>query len=463
MDDCDGLENRWALAGPGGSNPPPSAMPVRHGLKRGRLLAALAVIALVAVGCGGDEAEDATTSGTAAGEPGDIATSPSTTAEAGPPTTTTTEPPTTTTEPSTTTAHAPPTTTEAPATTTTATEAPPSTTTTVPTTVSVPGSDWVAFNGGEDCQCADGSDYFYWVREADPERVVFYLQGGGACFTRDSCAFTGETNTYDVTADPDEPGDNPAMWGGIFDFDNPLNPLRDHSFVVALYCTGDVHLGNRTNDYGDGVVVNHNGFVNANTALATAVERFGDATEVVVAGSSAGSAGAPLFGGLAADAFGDANITVVADASGAYPSDPTINAYVGSLWGTLSVVPDWPVNEGMTAGEWGLPELFVQAGLHAPRIRFARFDNAFDSSQAFYASLVGFDTSTMDQLMHQNEAMVEAAGVNQASYMAPGTDHTILFRDLLYTLEVADVAFVDWLTAVLQGDDVDDVTCVDCS
>ena len=301
------------------------------------------------------------------------------------------------------------------------------------------------------------------MREADPERVVFYLQGGGACFSGQGCSFTGEGNSYDVTADPSEPGDDPNVWSGVFDFDNPLNPLVDHSFVVALYCTGDVHVGNRTTDYGNGLIVRHNGFVNANTALATAVERFGDATEVVVAGSSAGSAAAALYGGLAADAFPDASITVVADASGAYPSHPVINSSIGGLWGTSTVIPDWPTNEGLTAAEWGLPELFVRAGQHAPRVRFARYDNAFDSTQASFATLAGFDASNMDELMHQNEALIEAAGVNQASYMAPGTDHTILFRDLLYSQEVEGVAFLDWLTAFLGGTDVDDVHCQDCS
>ena len=233
--------------------------------------------------------------------------------------------------------------------------------------------------------------------------------------------------------------------------------------MVALYCTGDVHIGDRVHDYGDGLIVNHNGFVNANTALDAAVERFGGATEVVVAGSSAGSASAALYGGLAADLFGDASVAVVADASGAYPSDPGINTYIGGLWGTMRVVPDWPVNEGVTPAEWGLPELFIRSGLHAPRVRFARYDNAFDSTQEFFAALAGFDASSIDQLMYQNEAQIEAAGVNQASYMAPGRDHTILFRDLLYTQEVEGVAFLDWLTAFLGGTDVDDVACVDCS
>ena len=274
---------------------------------------------------------------------------------------------------------------------------------------------------------------------------------------------TGEGNAYDINTDLSQAGDNPNEWSGIFDFDNPLNPLRDHSFVVALYCTGDVHLGDRTYDYGNDVLVHHNGFVNANTALATAVERFGGATEVVVAGSSAGSASAALYGGLAADLFADASIAVVADASGAYPSDPGINAYIGGLWGTINVAPDWPVNEGSTAADYGLPELFIRAGTHAPRVRFARYDNAFDSTQEFFASLAGFDASSLDQLMYLNEANIEAAGVNQASFMAPGREHTILYRDLLYTQEVEGVAFLDWLTTFLEGTDVDDVACVDCS
>jgi len=323
--------------------------------------------------------------------------------------------------------------------------------------------EWVALNGGEDCSCADGTDYHYWVREGDPSKLVFYLQGGGACFSQESCSFTGPGNAYKIDTDISLTANNVTEWSGIFDFENPLNPLKDHSFVVALYCTGDLHLGNRTYDYGDGVLVQHNGFVNANTALATAVERFGGATEVVVAGSSAGSASAALYGGLAADLFSEASITVVADASGAYPSDPGINSYIGGLWGTGNVIPDWPVNEGVTIAEYGLPELFIRAGTHAPRARFARYDNAFDSTQEFFAVLAGFDAGSIDQLMYQNEALIEAAGIDQASYMAPGSDHTILFRELLYTQEVEGVAFLDWLTAFLGGTDVDDVACVDCS
>ena len=408
-------------------------------MTRRRLLAALTVVAVLATACGGDDGDadrdDAAASTTA---PMTTSAAPATTA---PPTTapTTTAPATTappTTAPTTT---APPPTTEAPA----------------------PEPEWEIVPGTEDCVCADGSDYIFWVREADSTKVVFYLEGGGACWSAESCSFTD--GTYDPDVDPNDPREDPDNFGGIFNFDNPLNPLRDHSFVFVPYCSGDGHLGNAVTDYGDGMVVRHNGFVNANTALAEAVERFGGATEVVVAGTSAGSAAAPLYGGLAADAFGDASIAVLADASGAYPSVPGVNAAFNALYGADTVLPDWPVNEGLTAEDWGPQALFIQAGLHAPRIRFGRYDNAFDSTQEFYAALVGYDATRIDELMALNEANIEAAGVNQASYTAPGQRHGILYSDRMYYLEVEGVAFLDWLTRFLEGEEVDDVTCVDCS
>ena len=426
-----------------------------------RLLAALAVVALVAVACGGDGSEEAAVPTTAPATTVAPATTAAPITTAAPDTTAPSTTTSTTTAPPTTTAPTTAPTTTAPATTApTTTEPPPTTEAPEPEPEPEPVPEWEIVPGTEDCVCADGSDYIFWVREADPTKVVFYLEGGGACFSLESCSFT--TGNYDPDVDPSDPSEDPSNAGGIFDFDNPLNPLRDYSFVGVPYCTGDVHLGNATTDYGGGDV-HHNGFVNATTALAEAVERFGGATEVVVAGTSAGSASAALYGGLAADAWPEAGITVLADASGAYPSVPAINAFIGGFWGTTTVVPDWPVNEGMTPEEWGLPELFIQAGLHAPRIRFGRYDNAFDSTQEFFASLAGFDASSIDQLMALNEASIEAAGVNQASYTAPGQDHGILYSDMMYTLEVEGVAFLDWFTRFVGGVDVDDVTCVDCS
>ena len=145
-----------------------------------------------------------------------------------------------------------------------------------------------------------------------------------------------------------------------------------------------------------------------------------------VTGSSAGGVPSPLFAGLASDALPDADIASLSDASGAYPSSPAINAAIGSLWGTFANVPDWPENEGLTAEDWGVPTLFVQAGLHDPDIRFARYDAAYDEVQQEFSDAAGFAGDDLKTTIQDNEAQIEDAGVPVASYISPGTVHTIL-------------------------------------
>ena len=152
---------------------------------------------------------------------------------------------------------------------------------------------------------------------------------------------------------------------------------------------------------------------------------------------------APFFGGLASDLYPDAKVSVVADASGAYPSNPVINATISSLWGAFSVVPDWPVNDGITPQEWGVPEMFIQAGLHDPDIRFARFDNAFDSTQLSFAQLAG-RREHMD-LIRETKRNRGCERCREA--FCTGEDHTILGRDECIPGS-RRVAFVDWLTSI---------------
>ena len=61
---------------------------------------------------------------------------------------------------------------------------------TLPATETVAAdTDWEKVVPGGDCACADGSEFNFWVREADPAKVVLFLEGGGACFDPTTCAF----------------------------------------------------------------------------------------------------------------------------------------------------------------------------------------------------------------------------------------------------------------------------------
>ena len=324
------------------------------------------------------------------------------------------------------------------------------------------GSEWEQVVPGGDCVCADGSEFAFWERQADPTKVVFYLDGGGACFDATTCALTGingESDFYNWSVSGEDPG---SPGGGILDLDNPDNPFADHSFIYVASCTGDADLGDVTREYSPELTVEHNGFVNGTAALDYLAEHYPDATHVVVVGNTGGSVAAPVYGGLVADLLPDAQVTVFGAGSGHWPDDPNFNTDIlGELWGAYDNMPDWEINEGLTAADWGLPRFWMQAGLHNPDIVMARFDFAFDPNAARALESLGVESSTLE-MIDANEAAIEAAGVPQHSYIAPGDGHRILELDDFYDLEVNGVTLVDWVDALIAGQPLDDVHCDQC-
>lgn len=289
---------------------------------------------------------------------------------------------------------------------------------------------------------------------------MFYFEGGGACFSLETCD-PNASPTY--TTDIDQTVEGLAGRGGLFDADNPENPLADHSIVYVPYCTGDVHLGNTTTEYSPDVIVEHRGAANANAALEYLAEMYPDAEQVLVTGASAGSVPTPVVAGQTADLLPEAEIITLGDSSGAYPDVPAVNELIGNLWGTSNAIPDWPVNEGIAVADWSFPDLYVQAGQHAPEITFARFDYAFDEVQATFAALAGVGADEVVEQIDATEAQVEAGGVELSVYVAPGTEHTIIGGDEVYDMEVEGVRLIDWITELVGGSAPGDVHCVDCS
>lgn len=307
---------------------------------------------------------------------------------------------------------------------------------------------WEEVAGGEACMCSDGSDWSFWVREADPTRVVFYLQGGGACWNDLTCA--PATGFYKTITDA---SDNPTGGGGIFNFDEADNPFTDWSWVAVPYCTGDMHLGDNSATYGD-LTIEHNGLVNGRRAIEEMIARFPDATEVFVTGSSAGGVATPLYAGLIAEQYTDAHIVSLADASGAYAN--VASPDIAESWGVAGALPGWA-----TFGDEAdltIPGLFVAAGGEYPAIDFARYDNAADEVQQSFILVSGTSLDTVEDLadqIRQTEAFIEDAIGEVPSYVAPGTDHTILGRRDFYELEVDGVKVSDWVAGLVSSSSTD--------
>ena len=335
----------------------------------------------------------------------------------------------------------------------------PATTTPAPTTEVVPVAGWEQVTAPSECMCADGSPYSYWIHRGDPSKVVFFLEGGGACVDAGTCNFGSPAYRHSIGAN-DDPNDYSS---GIFDFGDGRNPLANYSFVFAPYCTGDVHLGTATHVYGPELTVQHKGSINASTALKALAAEFPDTAQLVVTGESAGSVPTPLYAGLAHDLLPESAITVLADGSGAYPADPAVNARVGELWGTEAAIPPWPENAGLTAADWGAPELFVQAAKHDPQIIFGRHDYANDFVQKIFSDLLGFPADDLVSTIDGNETQIEAAGVDLRSYIAPGQGHTVLSTPAFYTETVEGVPLVDWVSDLIRRQPDPDVHCSQCT
>jgi hypothetical protein len=323
------------------------------------------------------------------------------------------------------------------------------------TTIARADRQWTKVVPGGGCECADGSEFAFWERLADPTKVVFFLDGGGVCFDAATCAFVAESYDWKVN-------DDPAAEDGIFNFARADNPFHDYSFVYVPSCTGDMHLGDVTRKYSPKLTVEHKGYVNGTAALSYLTKHYPDAAQVVVVGKSVGSAAAPVYGGLVADRLPDAHVIVFGAQSGHIPDDPDLNAkFLGELWGAYDNMPDWEV-KGLRARDWGVPRFWIQAGLHDPDIVLARFDYAYDKEAAKGAELLGLEPSQLLAAIDANEAAIEKTGVVLRSYTAPGHGHGILEWPRFYSLEVNGEKLVDWVRRLIERKPVADVHCHRC-
>jgi hypothetical protein len=169
--------------------------------------------------------------------------------------------------------------------------------------------------------CAYGTPYAFFVKRGTVNKLMYYFQGGGACFNAFTCSPSVKPFDDAVTD-----GDNPAGYTtGFANLDNPDNPFRDWNAVFVSYCTGDIHWGDATVHYdnaGEMYDIHHSGYANARVVEKWAREHFVNPEEVFVTGSSAGAYGAiagatylieNVYHGSHFDVVGDAGIGVVTD------------------------------------------------------------------------------------------------------------------------------------------------------
>jgi hypothetical protein len=102
------------------------------------------------------------------------------------------------------------------------------------------------------CSGYPGTDpgFRFWVRQGDPTKLAVVFDGGGACWDDLTCSNPFGGDGVLTFYSPDiPPGSEPTRYGGLLDFANPANPVRDWTVVAIPYCTADVHLGSTDRGY----------------------------------------------------------------------------------------------------------------------------------------------------------------------------------------------------------------------
>ncbi len=294
----------------------------------------------------------------------------------------------------------------------------------------------------------------------ESKNVMIYLEGGGACFN-DLCDFSAFSIPFIPPPD------------GIFNRNNPGNPVKDWSMIYVPYCTGDIHGGDKDTELG-GKVRHFRGYRNITKYLQQWVPTFADAENVLLTGISAGGFGAGLNAAQVADAFGPGHQMITIDDSG----PPLTNEVIAPcLQQTFRDV--WGLDQTILAAcgaDCADPNDFATGTLsHVlekyPDMRFGLFSNTADLvirtfmgfgwGNGQYDKCDGVATNVPadvyeDGLLalrdqHQGTAATYYIGQTQVLYNF-GLNHTVLRSPSFWTTVIDGVQLSDWVGGVIQGD-----------
>jgi hypothetical protein len=291
--------------------------------------------------------------------------------------------------------------------------------------------------------CRDGSSTGVGINLGTSNHLMLFLEGGGACFNSATCggnpsSFSEMSFNTRVASILDEF----SVKTGILDRTNAANPVKDWSFVYVPYCTGDFHAGNTVTTVPgvSGLPQHFVGYVNIGLYLDRLVPTFHDATQVLLAGLSAGGFGAALNYARVAEAFGATPVTLLDD-SGPFMEDPyfatCLQDDVRALWDLdRTVLPDC-AGDCTTPGSFYLD--YVKHVTKAyPNAGIGLMDSTDDSMIIYgWATNACAGTATLTAATFTAGLLDIRAQLasqpNFAEFIFPGTDHTTIQSAAFYT------------------------------
>ncbi|HEY2773325.1 MAG TPA: pectin acetylesterase-family hydrolase [Candidatus Binatia bacterium] len=339
-------------------------------------------------------------------------------------------------------------------------------------------------------KCVDGDPYMYFAKKGTSNNVVMYYQGGGACWSYDSCfniqTIPGQGSICKRTVSA---GDNPDLsTTGFANYDNPANPFHDWSVVFISYCTCDVHWGDNQQNYGGSPphIAFHFGHQNSQVVEKWAREHFLDPDRVFVTGSSAGSYGALMNSYyLMKNVWPNSDFSVLGDAGVGVITKQFLASYIDH-WGVDKHFPTDLPGVAPPASNLSLVQLIDGLASKYQGARFANYDSSYDGgsgSQSQFFQVMRHDPTPAGGLLNAapkwanfwestcdwnqcatefkaaNSTRAVSHGGNYHFFTGAGSRHTIFGSDKVYTetkstrsTDHMPVTFVDWVNSMIADD-----------
>lgn len=313
--------------------------------------------------------------------------------------------------------------------------------------------------------CRDGSQAGYAVSPGnDTSKVLFYFEGGGACFEAMNCA----ANPPNI---PPE-AQIPDHLGGIFDRDNANNPFQDWTIVFLPYCTGDVFVGNT-----EGADIEKGpenqmfvGDRNMKLFLDQIIPTFQEVEHVVSSGISAGGLASVVNAKRLSRAFPDARVTVLDD-GGPPLSTEVVSGCMQRHWMDLynlqdTVLPEcgWacekandlllPITQDLVASndriDMGLFS-FIHDGTVRLLFTFGMNDCQMLPIPYMKEKVLEDGLQKFREVMRQTgEDSEDQTALRTATYYAPGKNHVCINGPCFYDTVVDGVPLYEWTQELLD-------------
>lgn len=318
---------------------------------------------------------------------------------------------------------------------------------------------WVPVEGAV---CRDGSPTGFGLRLQDgADKLVVYMQGGGACYDQGSCDDNPSSfGENDMTSWA--PGNG---FDGILNDDNTANPVKDYNFVFVPYCTGDLHVGSNPDSFVPGVDGTQQfvGFGNFGLFMDKIKPYFTEITKIFLTGESAGGFGTVLNYTQVADTFDTLPVAHLDDSGPLFADDdalaPCYQALVRYMWNVDESIPDGCTDCSQVNGD-GISNMHIYLANTYTNGSFGLFSTTADETIRDFFGAGQDDCSGTtpipadvfeDGLIDLRDNVLEPTG-KWSTYFVDDDYHTIIHSEPeFYTTTVDSVALTDWIADILAG------------